>query len=204
MGGGSSSTKKVGSVISEWRRGASGCLDGGIGGASVGFPLPSAPQQPAVNGNVEHRSSPSTAAMSYAPSQSSMARPPVVQEGDIDEAPQIIKNSLRASRDYDFRTPPNTPRVPDNFLPIPPSLRPPASSGSPPTLQGDPQVVEDTGFESTGPHGDGPGMKLDSGSVNISKDMLHAIENGISWLVDTNSDVSKLGKDETAKPDSAL
>lgn len=223
MGAGATPRK----VMSEWRRGAGSCLGGGVGGASVGFPLPSAPSQPVVNGSGERRASPSSARdaghgppastepardAGYSPSQSSTSptsqpflgstkipqKPVLPEQGSSTDA----SRGFKASRDYDFRTPPNTPRgAAGNSLPGIATLRSISRSGEqPPTLQGDPEVVEDCNLETALPPGSDLGETVDGSKVNISEDMLHAIENGISWLVDTNSDVSLLGQDEP-KPD---
>lgn len=76
---------------------------------------------------------------------------------------------LQATRNYDFRSPPSTPR--------------------------DPSVVD---REHSGQRGAAstPQSRTNSRAV-FSEEMLNTIEMGISWLVDTDNDVCMLGKEPT-------
>lgn len=195
-------------VISELRHGVGGCL-GGNSSASVGFPLP---QPPGVNGG---RAPPSAArGEGYSPSQSSSAWPSVglptpnpAMSGDIDAIANGTKQSFNASRNYDFRTPPTTPRGETfrpgpRMLPVEPTMGirgSPRMATQPPTLQGDPEVVgEDCGMVPGSPSS--PASPPDV----ISKDMQRAIDSGIAWLVDRKTvecEFPNVGNDETCKPD---
>jgi hypothetical protein len=109
-----------------------------------------------------------------------------------------LRDQLTASREYDFRTPPASPRAPqlDNQLLAPPlqlARSGARSSEQPPNLQGDPQVVEDTALEPMSKHG------------GFYKEPAHPTqngrngENGMSRLIDVDNHGPKLREpaDET-------
>lgn len=201
-------------VMSEWRRGAGSCL----GGSSVGFPLDAVngaglgqvrPQMSAqTNADFQsHESEASTMAAGSTPNMPlSTADIPTRSAGDNDS--RTDKKFLMASRNYDFRTPPSTPRtgIIDSSITQPTASVRSSSRAceKPPNLHGDAIAADvDVSFEAetfpktevaenrlvdTPPSSSQPPVLADE-TPSISKDMQQGIDKGISWLVDTSNDI---------------
>lgn len=208
-------------VMSEWRRGAGSCL----GGSSVGFPL--TPLQPDGRGSevappMSGRSSASDAVkqvhqppMSARGASDSIKQPCTMVGGSTPQLPASnpdmplasacdndsrteTPSAFAASRNYDFRTPPTTPRIPTTDSVV---SQPTASVRSssracekPPNLHGDAIAADaDVGLESELTQGvqASTDRRPDAKSPEavITEDMQQGIDQGISWLVDKANDV---------------
>jgi hypothetical protein len=201
-------------VVSEWRRG--GCL----GGASVGFPLPAQLQQPMDRRNAGqemHLTDPSPRMGPSSLLNQGHTPPLLLSTPDTPLVTGIATDvsggepsSLKASRNYDFKTPTCSPR--DHPTPRLAPAMPTSRSESracacekPPNLQGDPHSTVVDSLEEEEEFGkevtvgdDQPMPSSAQAKEQISEDMLNAISTGISWLVDNSTDVEIRGQDGTS------
>jgi hypothetical protein len=196
-------------VMSEWRRGAGSCL----GGSSVGFPL--TPVQP-VNGVAAGQHS--TTAAASTPQVVPASTPGALMASASDNDSQAEKKYLVASRNYNFRTPPSTPRGGVIVEPTESGRSSSRACEKPPTLHGDAIADDDDDVdldeefcrlviaqneaaqneavqkEAIGDRPADPPSSAEAEETVITQDMQQGIDQGISWLVDTSNDIGLQSK----------